>query len=153
MSQMPMDIARIKPTGDQVLIRRLPVEDEKTKGGVILPDDYKTTFFKAEVLKAGPGRKDVGVANTLDVKEGDIVLVEDDVSKLEQRPIPPHLLPVSRDNRKFYLVVSSYIFAIQIPEADVDPARVQPEESNLIGPDEPITDLEPKEDTTDVESA
>lgn len=64
----------IKPLGDRVVIK--PVEaDEKTKGGIILPDTAKEKPVVGEVVAIGPGRKsDDGKVIELDVKVGDRVL-------------------------------------------------------------------------------
>ena len=164
MVKMPMDIARIIPLGDQILIHRLPRDDEQTKGGVIMPDACRRQFFKAEVLAVGPGQMDVGVHNPPDVTEGDVVIVAEDLSSVDPRAqhAPKHLLPVSLNEDDYYLVLSGHVYAIQLPEFQVDPERVldpipEPDdsepESNLIGPDEPITDLEPSEETSDVNNA
>ena len=65
---------KIKPLGDRVVIR--PVEaEEKTKGGIILPDTAKEKPVVGEVVAAGPGRKsDDGKIVVLEVKVGDKVL-------------------------------------------------------------------------------
>ena len=65
---------KIKPLGDRVVIK--PVEpEERTKGGIILPDTAKEKPVVGEVVAAGPGRKgDDGKTITLEVKVGDKVL-------------------------------------------------------------------------------
>ena len=63
-----------KPLHDRVLIRRVD-EDEKTAGGIIIPDTAKEKPMQGEVLAVGPGYKeDDGTVRPLDVKEGDWVL-------------------------------------------------------------------------------
>jgi len=63
-----------KPLHDRVLIRRV-AEDEKTAGGIIIPDTAKEKPMQGEVLAVGPGYKeDDGTVRPLDVKEGDWVL-------------------------------------------------------------------------------
>ena len=63
-----------KPLHDRVLIRRVD-EDEKTAGGIIIPDTVKEKPMQGEVLAVGPGYKeDDGTVRPLDVKEGDWVL-------------------------------------------------------------------------------
>ncbi len=59
----------LKPIGDRVVIRRLPVE-EVTKGGIIIPDTAKEKPQQGEVIAVGPGKKD----HTMLVKKGDRVL-------------------------------------------------------------------------------
>jgi chaperonin GroES len=63
-----------KPLHDRVLIRRVD-EDEKTAGGIIIPDTAKEKPMQGEVLAVGPGYKEEdGNVRPLDVKEGDWVL-------------------------------------------------------------------------------
>ncbi|WP_319764755.1 co-chaperone GroES [Maridesulfovibrio sp.] len=65
---------KLKPLADRVLVRRLEVE-EKTVGGIIIPDSAKEKPLKGEVIAAGPGKlDDDGSRITLGVKEGDAVL-------------------------------------------------------------------------------
>ena len=60
---------------DRVLIRRIEEEEEKTKGGIIIPDTAKEKPMEGEVIAAGPGsRGDDGKLHPLDVKVGDRVL-------------------------------------------------------------------------------
>jgi chaperonin GroES len=65
---------QIKPLADRVVIRRFDAE-EKTAGGILLPDSAKNKPQKGTVLAVGPGKltKD-GKRVALDVKEGDVVL-------------------------------------------------------------------------------
>ena len=65
---------KVKPLHDRVLIRRLKSE-EKTKGGIIIPDTAKEKPIEGEVVAAGNGRvmKD-GKVRALEVKAGDRVL-------------------------------------------------------------------------------
>jgi chaperonin GroES len=65
---------QIKPLGDRVVVRRFEAE-EKTAGGILLPDTAKNKPQRGKVLAVGPGRqtKD-GKFQPLDVKEGDTVL-------------------------------------------------------------------------------
>ncbi len=65
---------KIKPLGDRILVKPAPAED-KTKGGIILPDTAKEKPVIGEIIATGPGRKsDDGVLIALDVKVGDKVL-------------------------------------------------------------------------------
>jgi chaperonin GroES len=65
---------KIKPLGDRIVIKPVAPE-ERTKGGIILPDTAKEKPVVGEVVAAGPGRKsDDGKAITLEVKVGDKVL-------------------------------------------------------------------------------
>jgi chaperonin GroES len=63
-----------RPLHDRVVIRRVD-QEEKTKGGIIIPDTVKEKPQEAEVVAVGPGtRDDQGRVHPLDVKVGDRVL-------------------------------------------------------------------------------
>ena len=63
-----------RPLQDRVLVRRIE-QEEKTQGGIIIPDTAKEKPMEGEVIAAGPGaRGDDGKLNPLDVKVGDRVL-------------------------------------------------------------------------------
>jgi chaperonin GroES len=63
-----------RPLHDRVVIRRLD-GDEKTKGGIIIPDTVKEKPQEGEVVAVGPGNRDEnGKLQALDVKKGDRVL-------------------------------------------------------------------------------
>ncbi|MCE6076444.1 co-chaperone GroES [Agrobacterium vitis] len=63
-----------RPLHDRVVIRRLESE-EKTKGGIIIPDTAKEKPQEGSVVAVGPGlRSDDGKLASLDVKAGDRVL-------------------------------------------------------------------------------
>jgi chaperonin GroES len=63
-----------RPLHDRVLVRRLEAE-EKTRGGIIIPDTAKEKPVEGEVLAVGPGARDeAGRIVPLDVKVGDRVL-------------------------------------------------------------------------------
>ena len=63
-----------RPLHDRVLVRRIEAE-EKTRGGIIIPDTAKEKPIEGEVLAVGPGtRDDSGRIVPLDVKVGDRVL-------------------------------------------------------------------------------
>lgn len=64
----------IRPLNDRIIVRRLPEED-KTTGGIIIPDTAKEKPQMGEVLYAGKGRlTDDGKRIPLEVKKGDKVL-------------------------------------------------------------------------------
>ena len=65
---------KLKPLGDRIVVRRQAAED-KTAGGILLPDTAKNKPQRGRVLAAGNGRllKD-GSRRPLQVKEGDTVL-------------------------------------------------------------------------------
>lgn len=64
----------IRPLHDRVIVKRLDAE-EKTAGGIIIPDTAKEKPIKGEVVAVGPGaRDDSGRIVPMDVRVGDIVL-------------------------------------------------------------------------------
>jgi len=65
---------KFRPLHDRVLIRRVEGE-EKTAGGIIIPDTAKEKPMEGEVVAAGPGaRGEDGKIQPMDVKAGDRVL-------------------------------------------------------------------------------
>ena len=63
-----------RPLHDRVLVRRV-VAEEKTAGGIIIPDTAKEKPMEGEVVAVGPGARDEsGKVQPLDVKAGDRVL-------------------------------------------------------------------------------
>jgi len=65
---------KVKPLHDRVLIKRIE-EEEKTKGGIIIPDTAKEKPIQGKVIAVGKGKvADDGKVIPLEVKEGDTVL-------------------------------------------------------------------------------
>ena len=65
---------KFRPLHDRVVVRRID-EDQKTAGGIIIPDTAAEKPQTGEVVAVGPGaRDDSGKLNALDVKSGDKVL-------------------------------------------------------------------------------
>jgi chaperonin GroES len=65
---------KIRPLQDRVLIRRVQ-EEEKTKGGIIIPDTAKEKPIEGEIVAVGNGKvQENGTVRALDVKPGDRVL-------------------------------------------------------------------------------
>ena len=65
---------KIRPLQDRVIVKRLE-EEQKTAGGIIIPDTAKEKPQKGEIVAAGPGkRNEEGKLQALDVKKGDKVL-------------------------------------------------------------------------------
>ncbi|MBB3965764.1 co-chaperone GroES [Rhizobium metallidurans] len=63
-----------RPLHDRILVRRVESE-EKTKGGIIIPDTAKEKPQEGEVIAVGPGaRNEAGQIQPLDVKAGDRIL-------------------------------------------------------------------------------
>lgn len=59
----------MKPINDRVVVKPAPAE-EKTKGGIIIPDTAKEKPQRGEVIAVGPGKE----GKALNVKKGDMVL-------------------------------------------------------------------------------
>jgi chaperonin GroES len=69
-----MSRVAIRPLGEKVLVKRLEA-DEKTAGGIVLPDTAKEKPKRGKVLGVGDGRLlDTGERKPLQVKKGDQVL-------------------------------------------------------------------------------
>jgi len=67
-------MAKIKPLDDRVVVQRLK-EEEKTAGGIFLPETAKEKPQQAKVIATGPGRMlDSGERAKLNVKKGDVVI-------------------------------------------------------------------------------
>ncbi len=65
---------KIRPLQDRVIVKRL-AEEEKTKGGIIIPDTAKEKPMEGKVIAVGKGKvKDDGNVIKLDVKVGDKIL-------------------------------------------------------------------------------
>ncbi|MCY4439092.1 MAG: co-chaperone GroES [Deltaproteobacteria bacterium] len=65
--------AKVKPLHDRIIVKRLD-EEEKTAGGIIIPDSAKEKPQEGMVVAVGSGRREDGKVVALDVKEGDKVL-------------------------------------------------------------------------------
>jgi chaperonin GroES len=64
----------MKPINDRVIVKPFPAE-QKTAGGLIIPDTAKEKPQEGEVVAAGPGAKNEdGKLTPMDVKVGDVVL-------------------------------------------------------------------------------
>ena len=64
---------KLRPLHDRVLVKPLEVE-EKTTGGIIIPDTAKEKPMEGKVVAAGPGSNEDGKLHPLDVKKGDRIL-------------------------------------------------------------------------------
>ena len=65
---------KFRPLHDRVLVRRVEAE-EKTKGGIIIPDTAKEKPQEGEVIAVGPGARDEsGKLIPIDIKAGDRIL-------------------------------------------------------------------------------
>jgi chaperonin GroES len=65
---------KIRPLYDRIIVRRI-AEEEKTKGGIIIPDTAKDKPTEGEVVAAGKGKMtEDGKVIPMDVKKGDRIL-------------------------------------------------------------------------------
>ena len=64
---------KFRPLHDRVVVRRIDAE-EKTKGGIIIPDTAKEKPSQGEIIAVGPGRYEKNVRVPMEVKVGDKVL-------------------------------------------------------------------------------
>ncbi|MFC1474794.1 co-chaperone GroES [bacterium] len=66
---------KLVPLGDRVVLQRLETADDKTAGGILLPDNAREKPQEAKVVAVGPGKKDDdGKLIDMEVKVGDVVL-------------------------------------------------------------------------------
>jgi chaperonin GroES len=66
--------SRFRPLHDRVVVRRIEADD-KTKGGIIIPDTVKEKPSEGEIIAVGPGGRDeAGKLIPIDLKAGDRVL-------------------------------------------------------------------------------
>jgi len=64
---------QVKPLADRIVLR--PIEEDKTAGGIILPDTAKEKSMRGEVVAVGPGRlAENGERIKPEVKVGDVVI-------------------------------------------------------------------------------
>jgi chaperonin GroES len=71
---MPAMEVKVRPLHDRILVRRMP-EEEKTTGGIIIPDTAKEKPQRGEIVATGKGRvTEDGKVLPLEVKVGDRVL-------------------------------------------------------------------------------
>lgn len=74
MAAISINVTTVKPLADRVLVKVSPSE-EKTAGGILLPDTAKEKPQVGEVVSVGPGkRNDDGTYSAVEVKVGDKVL-------------------------------------------------------------------------------
>ena len=65
---------KIRPLQDRIIVKRIE-EQEKTKGGIIIPETAKEKPMEGEVIAVGSGKiLENGTKQTLEVKEGDRIL-------------------------------------------------------------------------------
>jgi chaperonin GroES len=64
---------KIRPLNDRILVLRVE-EEQKTAGGIIVPDTAKEKPQKGNVIAVGPGKNEEGKRIPLEVKKGDQIL-------------------------------------------------------------------------------
>ena len=65
---------KVRPLHDRVIVRRLD-EEEKSAGGIIIPDSAKEKPVQGKIIAVGKGKSlENGEVRPLDVKEGDVVI-------------------------------------------------------------------------------
>jgi len=65
---------KIRPLHDRVIVKRIDVQEEKSVGGIIIPDTAKEKPQEGKVLAVGSGKREDGKVIPLDVKAGDRIL-------------------------------------------------------------------------------
>lgn len=67
---------KLQPLGDRVILKRIENAEQKTAGGIVLPDSAKEKPQECDVVAVGPGKlDDAGKRITPDVKTGDKVII------------------------------------------------------------------------------
>jgi chaperonin GroES len=65
---------RIRPLHDRLIVKRIEETEQRSAGGIIIPDTAKEKAQEGKVIAVGPGRKEDGKVLPLDVKAGDRIL-------------------------------------------------------------------------------
>ena len=102
--------ATVTPLGDRVLVKRVEA-DEKTKGGIIIPDTAKEKSQRGKVVAVGAGKVFVSSGyrsmSALDANTGAVVWTQ-------QVDAPIHGAPTVSGNRVFVVDVDSQLFAFDV---------------------------------------
>ena len=69
-----MAASRIRPLHDRVIVKRVEEQEQKSKGGIIIPDTAKEKPQEGKVVAVGSGKREDGKVIPLDVKTGDRIL-------------------------------------------------------------------------------
>jgi len=64
----------VKPLNDRILVKRIE-EEQRSSGGIIIPDTAKEKPMQARVIAVGPGRWEKDQRIPMEVSEGDIILI------------------------------------------------------------------------------
>ena len=62
---------RVRPLQDRVIVKRVDEHEQRSAGGIIIPDTAKEKPQEGKVVAVGPGKKEDGKVLALDVKAGD----------------------------------------------------------------------------------
>jgi len=65
---------RVRPLQDRVIVKRIEEQQERSAGGIIIPDTAKEKPQEGKVVAVGPGKKEDGKVLAPDVKVGDRIL-------------------------------------------------------------------------------
>ena len=65
---------RVRPLQDRVIVKRVEEQEQRSAGGIIIPDTAKERPQEGKVVAVGPGRREDGKVLALDVKPGDRIL-------------------------------------------------------------------------------
>jgi chaperonin GroES len=69
-----MAASRIRPLHDRVIVKRVEEQEQRSKGGLIIPDTAKEKPQEGKVVAVGSGKREDGKVIPLDVKTGDRIL-------------------------------------------------------------------------------
>ena len=69
-----MAASRIRPLHDRVIVKRVEEQEQRSKGGLIIPDSAKEKPQEGKVVAVGSGKREDGKVIPLDVKTGDRIL-------------------------------------------------------------------------------
>ena len=69
-----MAASRIRPLHDRVIVKRVEDQEQRSKGGLIIPDTAKEKPQEGKVVAVGSGKREDGKVIPLDVKTGDRIL-------------------------------------------------------------------------------
>ncbi len=90
------------PLGNQVIVK--PLEEEKSRGGIIIPDTAKEKPHEGEIVAAGPGKRNkAGQLLPLEVKVGDRVIYAKYTGS-----------EIKYENEKYLIMPDSDILAIKV---------------------------------------
>ena len=95
---------KIRPIHDQVIIKRAESEN-RSKGGIFIPDNAKKKLSRGEVLAVGPGKFEKGQRVPMSVMRGDVVIFGDYAG-----------LETTHESEKYVVMPESAILAVIEPD-------------------------------------